>query len=226
MRKSTPWALVLLLATALAAADAGRLEYADLAASAGLEHGIIYGGAGDQKYILESTGTGVAAFDYDNDGRPDLFFVNGTRLDGSAAGKNLLYHNLGGGRFEEVGRRAGVDAAGGGQGGCIGDFDNDGRTDVFVTYYGLNKLFRNNGDGTFTDVTHAAGIAPVRGHYALQPVAADLDEDGWPDLYVGCDATPNILYRNNRDGTFTDLALRAGVAVNSNGTAQATMGVD
>src|SRR5881628_2235149 len=152
MRKSTHPKFVLLLGTALAAADAGRLEYADLAASAGLEIPIIYGSVGDQKYILESTGTGVAAFDYDNDGRPDLFFVNGTRLDCSASGRNLLYHNIGNGHFEEVGRRAGIAATGWGQAVCIGDFDNDGGTDVFVTYYGFNKFFRNNGDGTFTDV--------------------------------------------------------------------------
>jgi hypothetical protein len=89
-----------------------------------------------------------------------------------------------------------------------------------------NILYHGNGDGTFTDVTRAAGIAPVRGHYSLQPVAADLDEDGWPDLYVGCDAMPNLLYRNNRDGTFTDTALAGGAALGANGTAQATMGVD
>ena len=306
------WQLASTLAvvTALAVAGSDRLEYADLAAAAGLEQPIIYGGTDNQKYILESTGTGVAAFDYDGDGLQDLFFVNGTRFDG-VSGRNLLYHNSGNGRFEEVGRRAGVAATGWGQAVCIGDFDNDDRTDVFVTYYGFNKLFHNDGDGTFTDVaaqarvagdrprwgsgctffdydrdgrldlfvanyvayedaaskgkpdsppclfkgvevmcgptglradenilyhnnrdrtftevTHAAGIAPVSGHYALQPVAADLDEDGWPDLYVGCDATQNILYRNKGDGTFTDEGLTAGAAVNSNGTAQATMGVD
>ena len=90
---------------------------------------------------------------------------------------------------------------------------------------GRNFLFRNNGDGTFTDVSEASGIAKVDRRYAMTAVAADFDDDGWPDIFVACDSTPSILYRNNRDGTFTDIALEAGVAYNEDGREQAGMGV-
>jgi enediyne biosynthesis protein E4 len=90
---------------------------------------------------------------------------------------------------------------------------------------GRNFLYRNNGDGTFTDVSEASGIAKVDHRYAMTAVAADFDDDGWPDIFVACDSTPSILYRNNRDGTFTDVALEAGVAYNEDGREQAGMGV-
>ena len=90
---------------------------------------------------------------------------------------------------------------------------------------GRNFLYRNNGDGTFTDVSETSGIAKVDHRYAMTAVAADFDDDGWPDIYVACDSTPSILYRNNRDGTFTDIALEAGVAYNEDGREQAGMGV-
>jgi len=90
---------------------------------------------------------------------------------------------------------------------------------------GRNFLYRNNGDGTFTDVSESSGIAKVGHRYAMTAVAADFDDDGWPDIYVACDSTPSILYRNNRDGTFTDIALEAGVAYNEDGREQAGMGV-
>jgi len=90
---------------------------------------------------------------------------------------------------------------------------------------GRNFLYRNNGNGTFADVSEAAGIAKVDKRYAMTAVAADFDDDGWPDIFVACDSTPSILYRNNRDGTFTDIALEAGVAYNEDGRAQAGMGV-
>lgn len=90
---------------------------------------------------------------------------------------------------------------------------------------GSNMLYRNNGDGTFTDVSEASGIAKVNGRYGMTAVAADFDDDGWPDIFVACDSTPTILYRNNRDGTFTDIALDAGVAYNEDGREQAGMGV-
>jgi hypothetical protein len=88
-----------------------------------------------------------------------------------------------------------------------------------------NFLYRNNGDGTFTDVSEAAGIAKVDRRYAMTAVAADFDDDGWPDIFVACDSTPSILYKNNHDGTFTDIALEAGVAYNGDGREQAGMGV-
>ncbi|HTB13091.1 MAG TPA: CRTAC1 family protein [Bryobacteraceae bacterium] len=90
---------------------------------------------------------------------------------------------------------------------------------------GRNFLYRNNGDGTFTDVSESSGISKVDHRYAMTAVAADFDDDGWPDIYVACDSTPSILYRNNRDGTFTDIALEAGVAYNEDGREQAGMGV-
>ena len=90
---------------------------------------------------------------------------------------------------------------------------------------GRNFLYRNNGDGTFTDVSQASGISKVDGRYAMTAVAADFDADGWPDIFVACDSTPSILYRNNKDGTFTDVALEAGVAYNEDGREQAGMGV-
>ncbi|HXB69312.1 MAG TPA: CRTAC1 family protein [Candidatus Acidoferrales bacterium] len=90
---------------------------------------------------------------------------------------------------------------------------------------GRNFLYRNNGDGTFTDVSESSGIAKVDHRYAMTAVAADFDDDGWPDIFVACDSTPSILYRNNRDGTFTDIALEAGVAYNEDGREQAGMGV-
>ena len=88
-----------------------------------------------------------------------------------------------------------------------------------------NLLYRNNGDGTFTDVSIASGITKAEGHYCFQPVTGDFDADGWPDIYLGCDSTPNILYRNNKDETFTDVGLWSGSALNGDGDIQAGMGV-
>src|ERR1019366_2385446 len=90
---------------------------------------------------------------------------------------------------------------------------------------GRNFLYRNNGDGTFTDVSESSGIAKVDHRYAMAAVAVDFDDDGWPDIFVACDSTPSILYHNNREGTFTDIALEAGVAYNEDGREQAGMGV-
>jgi hypothetical protein len=90
---------------------------------------------------------------------------------------------------------------------------------------GRNFLYRNNGDGTFTDVSESSGIAKAERRYAMTAVAADFDDDGWPDIFVACDSTPSVLYRNNRDGTFTDVALEAGVAYNEDGREQAGMGI-
>ena len=90
---------------------------------------------------------------------------------------------------------------------------------------GVGWLYRNNGDGTFTDVSVESGVAKVKGSYMMTTVAADFDNDGWPDIYVACDSTPSILLRNNHDGTFTDIGLEAGVALNEDGNEQAGMGV-
>lgn len=306
------WAAYLGLVTASEwASQPPTIDFVDIAAKAGLSETLVYGGENSQDYLLESTGTGVAVIDFDNDGRPDLFFVNGTRFKETSGTTNLLYRNRGDGTFEDVSKRAGVADTGWGQAVCTGDFDNDGWTDLFVTYYGTNKLYRNNGngtfsdlgvksgvagshprwnsgctfldydndgfldlfvasyvayedaahlapgsnkycllkgvpvmcgptglkagtnmmyhnngDGTFSEVSAASHIADPKGRYSLQPITADFDEDGRTDIFVACDATPNILYRNNGDGTFTDGALEAGVAFDENGRAEASMGVD
>src|ERR1700686_3995771 len=132
-------------------------DFEDIAGKAGLTMMNVFGGVDTKKYIIETTGTGVAIFDYDNDGWPDIFIVNGTKLEGFPAGKgptNHLYHNNHDGTFTDVTAKAGLARTGWGQGVCLGDYDNDGWDDLFVTYYGKgNALYRNNGDGTFTDVT-------------------------------------------------------------------------
>ncbi len=286
--------------------------FSEVGSQWGLTRPVTYGGVDHQDYILESTGTGVAVFDYDNDGRPDIFMVNGSRLEGFGTGNppvSMLYRNAGG-RFVDVTQASGLSQHGWGQGVCVGDYDNDGWTDLFVSYYGRNVLYRNrgdgtfqeraeqakvagaephwgagcafvdydrdgnldlfvanyvaykdaarlrpgenpfcmwkgfpimcgprglagdrnilyrnNGNGTFTDVSSAAKIHDTDAHYCFQPITADFDEDGWPDIYVTCDSTPNILYRNNRDGTFTDVAVVSGSGLGADGNEQAGMGV-
>ncbi len=286
-------------------------NFTDIAETAGLTMQNAFGGATTKKYIIETTGTGVAIFDYDNDGWPDIFIVNGTKLEGFPSGKspsNHLYRNNHDGTFSDVTEKAGLSATGWGQGVCVGDYDNDGWEDLYVTYYGKNRLYHNQqgvfaevaekaevagsgkawgtgcafvdydrdsrldlmvannvdfdlttapapgerasciwkgvpvmcgprglpgaknilyhnrGDGTFEDVTTKAHIDRTDGHYAFSVSTLDFDEDGWPDIYVACDSTPSILYRNNHDGTFTDVAVTAGAAFNEDGREQAGMG--
>ncbi len=140
-------------------------SFTNIAQKAGLSARTVYGGRDTNTYLLETTGTGVAALDYDGDGWIDIFLVNGTVLEGFPAGKeptNHLYRNRGNGTFEDVTARAGVGASGWGQGACVGDYDNDGRDDLFVTYWGKNRLYRNKGDGTFEDVSLSAGVSGDR----------------------------------------------------------------
>jgi hypothetical protein len=286
-------------------------NFTDVAEKAGLTMSNVFGGTDTKKYIIETTGTGVAIFDYDNDGWPDIFLVNGTTLEGFPAGKaptSHLYRNNHDGTFTDVTAKAGLTATGWGQGVCVGDYDNDGWEDVYVTYYGKNRLYHNQG-GVFTEVSEAAGVAgtgkawgtgcafvdydrdglldlmvanyvdfdvsnapapgerascvwkgvPVMcgprglpgaknilyhnlgggkfedvtvkakidqtsGHYAFSVSTFDFDDDGWPDIYVACDSTPSILYHNNHDGTFTDVAVVSGAAYNEDGREQAGMG--
>jgi enediyne biosynthesis protein E4 len=287
------------------------VNFTDVAQKAGISAENVFGGIDTKKYIIETTGSGVAIFDYDNDGWPDIFLVNGTRLEGLAAGArptSHLYHNNHDGTFTDVTARAGLSATGWGQGVCVGDYDNDGWEDLYVTYYGKNRLYhndhgvftevaekagvagsgknwgtgcafvdydrdgkldlmvanyvdfdlatapapgdrptcmwkgvpvmcgprglpgaknilyRNRGDGTFENVTAKAHIDRTDGHYAFSVSTLDFNEDGWPDIFVACDSTPSILYRNNRDGTFTDVAVTAGSAFNEDGREQAGMG--
>ncbi|MCG3161431.1 MAG: hypothetical protein JMDDDDMK_02614 [Acidobacteria bacterium] len=290
------------------------VSFVDVAAQAGLTHPVVYGGVETKKYIIETNGCGVAFYDYDNDGWMDLFVMSGRRLEQyrdreEAEPTNRLYRNNRNGTFTDVTERAGLKRTGWASALCIGDYDNDGFDDLFLTYWGQNVLYRNNGDGTFadvtaktglsftgarwgsgcsfidydrdgdldlfvanylsfdlksalepgkgvncswkgipvncgpkglpfarnwlyrndggkfTDVSEASGVAKIRERYPMSVAAADFDEDGWVDLYVACDSTASILYRNNQDGTFTDVALESGAAYNEDGNPQAGMGL-
>lgn len=263
-------------------------------------------GASPEKLLMETFGSGVAAFDYDGDGRVDLFFVDGADLARSKPGSgNRLYRNMGGMKFVDVTAMAGLKGNGGfGTGVAVGDYNNDGRPDLYITgfngnqlfanrgeglfhdvtahagvgavgwsssagfvdydrdgdldlfvvryleydikdnpYCGFKKpgyrmycdprmfdgkpdlLFRNNGNGTFTDVSKAAGIANPTGK-GLGLAIGDVDNDGWPDIYVANDGVRNFLYHNRRDGTFLDIAYGAGVGFDGHGRPQAGMGTE
>jgi enediyne biosynthesis protein E4 len=286
-------------------------RFTDVAKQAGLTQPIIYGGIETKSYIIEVVGCGVAFLDYDNDGWLDLFVLNGTRLEGAPPGAtNRLYRNNRDGTFTDVTEKAGLVRTGWASAVTVGDYDNDGREDLFVTYYGHNVLYHNNGDGTFTDVTEKAGlrqdavrygagctwvdfdrdghldlcvanylnttlerlpkpgenadctwkgvpvncgprglptgsvqlfrnngdgtfadvsrqsgVAAASGSYPMTAVAADYDNDGWPDIYIACDSTPSWLFRNQHDGTFREEALERGVALSEDGLEQAGMGI-
>jgi enediyne biosynthesis protein E4 len=191
--------------------------------------------------ILEETGPGVCVSDYDGDGYPDIYFVNGRDLYGRGISvSNALYRNNGDGTFTDVTGAAGVPGTAYGLGCAWGDYDNDGYPDLYVTQYGRNVLYHNNGNGTFTDVTAKAGVTGTELGTTFHSAATffDYDRDGYLDLYVGgygnflpgsqrtCDighgvlspcrpmvypGSPGVLYHNNRNGTFTDVTRRAGV---------------
>jgi enediyne biosynthesis protein E4 len=161
--------------------------FKDQAESAGLVAKNVYGGVDTKKYIIETTGTGVAVFDYDNDGWPDIFIVNGTTLDSPAAPPaptSHLYHNNRDGTFTDVTAQAGVGHSGWGQGVCVGDYDNDGFEDFYVTYYGKNILYHNNGNGTFSDVSEKAGVAGTGSTWGSGCAFVDYDRDGKVDLFM------------------------------------------
>ena len=135
------------------------VEFVDVATRSGLNAKTIFGGEGTNKYLLETTGCGVAFYDYDQDGWLDIFLVNGWRLEGFAKGAEPMCHlfrNNRDGTFTDVTAKAGVGRSGWGQACCVGDYDNDGWDDLFVSSYGQNAMFRNNGNGTFTDGIQAA----------------------------------------------------------------------
>jgi enediyne biosynthesis protein E4 len=163
---------------------APQVRFEDLAAKAGLTGVNVSGSDKQQAYIVENTGTGVAVFDYDNDGLPDLFFVNGDRFDRTGAPPtHFLYHNLGGLRFEDVTAKSGITHNDWGQGVCAGDVDNDGRIDLFVTAWGHNVLWHNQGDGTFRDETRERGLAAPK-RWSTGCAFLDYDRDGNLDLFV------------------------------------------
>jgi enediyne biosynthesis protein E4 len=288
------------------------VSFVNVGSEAGLKVETIFGGEHKNKYLLETTGCGVAFYDYDSDGWLDIFLVNGSRLEGFPAGHepaSHLFKNNRDGTFTDVTAKVGLSHSGWGQGVCIGDYDNDGFEDLFVSYYGKNVLYHNNGDGTFTDVSEKAGVAGKRtrwgtgcafidydrdgrldlfvanyidlelatapvpesgpclyksvmvacgppglnggknilyhnngdgtftdvseaagitranGTYGLGVLVADFDNDGWPDIYVANDSTASALYQNKKNGKFEDIAIEAGCALSADGKPQAGMGV-
>ena len=285
----------------------GNAVYRDVTAESGIRFSHTFG-AEEMSNILEATGSGCMFFDYDGDGWMDVYAVNGCVLEGISKVRpgaplpdqnDHLFRNLGNGTFADVTRQSGADDPRYGMACVAGDYDNDGRQDVYVTNYGRNTLYhnqgngrfadvtaaaavgdslwgagatffdydrdgdldlfvgnylefdpdyhlayagdghpgplsypgqpdvlyRNNGNGTFTNVTAAAGVLDDEGR-AMGVVAGDLTGDGWPDLYVANDAMANYLYRNNGNGTFTDIALESGTAFSANGDASSSMGGD
>jgi hypothetical protein len=292
-------------ATPSAKKTGGRVHFEDITRAAGI-HFVHNNGAFGKKYLPETLGPGIAFIDYDNDGWQDIFLVNGTNWPGhpGRASTPVLYHNNHDGTFTDVTRKAGLAIPMYGMGVAVGDYDNDGHDDLFVTAYGQDHLFHNNGDGTFTDVTKKAGLwgpeglgtsaawvdydrdghldlvvanyvqwspekdlyctmdgktksyctpesyqgASVRlwhnrGDGTFEDVTRkaglydptskglgvsilDVDQDGWPDIAISNDTQPNKLYINNRNGTFTEKAVLAGVAFSEDGVARAGMGVD
>ncbi len=163
---------------------AGGVRYVDIAESAGLMVRNVYGGVANKSVIIETTGNGVAIFDYDGDGWNDIFIANGTTLDRKHDAPPQLYHNDGHGHFTDVAKQAGFQAEGWAQSVCAGDYDNDGHPDLFVTYYGHNRLYRNLGNGKFDDATARVKL-PVSGtRYGSGCSFFDYDRDGRLDLVV------------------------------------------
>ena len=169
------------------AAKPGVVQFQDIARQAGLTALDVYGGEKHKEFIIETTGNGVAIFDYDNDGWPDIFFPNGSTVEGFAGGAaptGHLYHNNHDGTFTDVTVKAGLGRAGWGQGACVGDYDNDGNLDLLETFWGQNVLYHNNGDGTFTDVTEKAGLKTARDEWSTGCSFVDYDRDGKADLFI------------------------------------------
>jgi len=165
----------------------GLVHFEDIARQAGLTALNVYGGDTHKEFIIETTGNGAIIFDYDDDGWPDIYLPNGSTIEGfpdNKAPTAHLYHNNHDGTFTDVTARAGLVHSGWGQGGCVGDFDNDGYLDLLVTYWGQNTLYRNNGDGTFTDVTAKAGLKTVRDEWSTGCSFVDYDRDGKVDIFL------------------------------------------
>jgi hypothetical protein len=302
------------LEAAAAASPDSPVQFIDVAEKAGLNIPNVWGGIEQKRVIIETKGSGIAFFDYDNDGWLDIYLTNGSRLDAHwTPGREPtthLFKNNRDGTFTDVTEKSGLGRSGWQTGVCVGDYDNDGWDDLFCTFWGHNILFHNNGNETFTDVTHKAGLHQEHGRwgtgctffdydrdghldlfvcnfvkldpdkpltidkqsfcqwkgvptmcgprglpgdtnilyhnngdgtftdvsekagilrpgprYSITSVSYDFDNDGWPDIYVAVDSEPSILFKNNHDGTFTDVAVMAGCAYNDDGHEQAGMGL-
>ena len=250
------WSLVLSILPGKAQAqaakpDADHAHFSDTAVPGGI-HFVGQAYHTSTKYLIETMGSGVAVFDYDNDGRLDIFFANGAPFPNPApkgtvpekkspADWNRLYHQKADGTFEDVTEKAGLKGVGYSMGAAVGDYDNDGYEDLFVTSYGGNHLYHNNGNGTFTDVTLKSGTggSKVQGQtWSTSAAWVDLDNDGLLDLvvlryvvwdfddlwcgehregyraYCHPDVFPAIrplVYHNNGDGTFTEIGTKIGL---------------
>ena len=172
---------------ALAESPPLGVTFLDVAKQSGLNAKTIYGGEHKNKYLLETTGCGVAFYDYDNDGWLDIFLVNGSRLEGFPKGQepiSRLFKNNRDGTFTDVTLAAGVAYSGWGQGCCVGDYDNNGFDDLFVSYFGRNRLYHNNGNGAFTEVAEKAGVATSGKRWNSGCAFVDYDRDGKLDLFV------------------------------------------
>ena len=234
--------LVWLLALLLSATGAdGTPRFTDVTAAAGIDF-VHYNGALGDKYVPETIGPGGAFFDYDGDGDLDIYLINGApppeeEMELKDRPTNRLYRNEGDGTFTDVTEQAGVADTTYGMGCSVADIDNDGDLDLYLTNFGADVFYRNEGDGTFTDVTEQAGLG--NRDWGSSCAFADVDNDGYVDLYVATyfnftydnhkicteggrnlqlycgpqsyDAVPEVLYRNEGDGTFTDITIEAGV---------------
>ena len=222
----------------------GAISFSDVTRSSGIDFHLTCGGA-EKQFIMESMCGGVAVFDFDNDGWMDIYFVNGSTLEDMRTGKchlGKLYRNNHDGTFTDVTAKSGLTHCGWGFGVAVGDYDNDGAEDLYVTYLDGGVLYHNNGDGTFTDVTQRAGVGNA-GHWGTSAAFGDYDGDGKLDLYVanyveldlnhlpefgsgpfcqyrgipvycgprGLKGGRDRLYRNNGDGTFTDVTEKLGI---------------
>lgn len=178
---------LLLFCVGFAQVSSVATRFVDIAEEAGITAILFCGGEKTKQYIVETLGSGAALIDYDNDGNLDLFLVNASRLEGFPKGQkptNHLYRNLGGRKFKDVTDSAGLSRTGWGQGVCAGDVDNDGFTDLFVTYWGHDVLYRNSGSGTFQDVTEPAGMSGKDTRWATGCAFVDYNRDGLLDLFV------------------------------------------
>src|SRR6202049_3041257 len=225
---------------------ASPIVFVDVAREAGLIAPNVWGGADHKAYIINAKGSGLAFFDYDNDGWLDIYLTNGTRLGEKwppgKAPTSQLFKNNRDGTFTNVTEKSGLARTGWQTGVCVGDYNNDGWDDLFCCFWGHNILFHNNGDGTFSDVTRKAGLHDERVRWGAGCTFLDYDRDGNLDLFVcnyikldpaqtksseaatcqwkgipvmcgprGLAAETNALYRNNGEGTFTDVSEKAGI---------------